>query len=301
MMSVDPDNGGISRRALLGGAAAAVVLGGGAGLGNYELDHHPIWRRRIFGCGSTPPIPPSDYRIVNGTMRSAAMGQSMGWQVALPPARSPLRRVPLVLVLTGATGTPTSLSEVLGMPGFATAAGLPLAFACPASGGPLYYHPRSSGEDPMTWILEEFLPMAEHRFGVGGSAANRAIYGWSMGGYAALLYASLRPRRFCAVAASSPAVFPSYDAADTGHANLFDSQADWERWGLWNHLSDLTGVPVMINCGDGDYFAAAARHMLGAIPGAVGGISPGCHLQSFWHGQEPAQLRFLARQLPQRI
>ncbi|MBV9486311.1 MAG: hypothetical protein JO246_09665 [Frankiaceae bacterium] len=242
-----------------------------------------------------PPIPPSNYRTVDGTYDSDAMRSRMDWEIALPPRLDAgPAPAPLVLVLPGASGVPTDLTTGVGLTGFATAAGLGMAFACPANGGPLYYHPRASGLDPMAWILDEFLPMIERRFGVGGSTANRAIYGTSMGGYGALMFAAQRPRQFCAAVACSPAIYESFDAAVTGHPITFDTQSDWDRWGLWNRLSDLNGVPVMINCGDADPFAVSARQLLSRIPGAVGGIGRGCHDFGIWRRSAPAQLEFLA-------
>jgi hypothetical protein len=294
------DDGRISRRNLLaGGAGGLALLAGGGLLARHEIEVHPEFHRLVYGCGSTPAIPPSRYRVIDGQYDSPAMRRAMPWRVALPPRLDTGgTRAPLVVVLPGASGVPADLTTGVGLPGFATAAGLGFAFACPGSGGTLYYHPRASGVDPMAWILDEFVPMVERRFGVGGSRANRAVYGTSMGGYGALLFASLRPRRFAAAVASSPAVYPSYGAAVTGHSVTFDNEADWERWGLWDHLADLDGVPVMINCGDGDPFAPTARHLLATIPGAVGGIGRGCHDFGIWRRSAPAQLVFLASRLP---
>src|SRR5206468_11340414 len=133
-----------------------------------------------------------------------------------------------------------SVFSGVGFPGYATAANLDLAFAVPGGGGNLYWHPRADGRDPLAWARDEFLPMVEERFAVGGSSG-RAVIGWSMGGYGALLVAQQSPRLMNAVAALSPAVFPSYAAARSGHPYTFDSASDWERYGLWTHLSDLDG------------------------------------------------------------
>lgn len=288
------DDGGISRRTLLLGAGGlAVVAGGGAALAPHELNAHPHLRRILFGCGPTPPIPHSEFRVVNGSFASTAMKRQMPWQVALPPAPHRTGPTPLVIVLPGASGTPSGLSTGVGLPGFATAAGLNVAFAAPGNGGTIYYHPRASGLDPMSWVLSEFIPMVERRFDVGGRVERRAIYGMSMGGFGALLFAAQAPRHFVAAVASSPAVFESYDAAVRGHPTTFDSAADWQRWGLWERLGDLNGVPVMIDCGDADPFAPTARDLLRRLPGATGAIGHGCHDFGFWRRQAPAQLQFL--------
>jgi S-formylglutathione hydrolase FrmB len=139
--------------------------------------------------------------------------------------------------------------------------------------------------------------MVEQRFSVGGSPGARATLGWSMGGFGALLAAQQRPATFAAVAALSPAVFPSYDAARGGHPFTFGSAAEWDRYGLWTHLEELQGTPVRIECGNYDPFAPTARELLRRIPGAVGEIGSGCHDKAFWRRTAPRSLRFLADRL----
>lgn len=127
----------------------------------------------------------------------------------------------------------------VGLPGWATAAKLNLAFASPGGVASTYYHPRTDGTNALAWVTDEFIPMIEKRFAVGGSKAKRAIYGTSMGGFGALLVAQQRPDLVCAAVGSAPAVFPTYDAAITGHPDTFDSEADWERWEFWDHLDTM--------------------------------------------------------------
>jgi enterochelin esterase-like enzyme len=203
----------------------------------------------------------------------------------------------LVVVLPGAGGTASDLIDRIGLPGWATGGQVTVAFACPGGGGNTYYHPRSDGTDAFTWVTKEFLPMVEQRFPVGGARRRRAAYGYSMGGFGALLIASKRPDLLGAVAASSPAVFPTYDAAVTGHPETFDSAADWRRWGLWRDLHGLDRTPVRVDCGDADPFAPTVRRLLSRIPNAAGGIRQGCHDQAFWRHGAPAQLQFLAAHL----
>jgi S-formylglutathione hydrolase FrmB len=118
-----------------------------------------------------------------------------------------------------------------------------------------------------------------------------------MGGFGALLLAQQRPEFLCAAVGSSPAVFPSYHDAITGHPDTFDSAADWARWGLWDHSAQMGAVPVEIDCGDGDPFGPTAAALLRRIPGAVGAISSGCHDPAFWRHQVPSQLRFIQHHL----
>ena len=290
-MSDMDDAGGLSRRALLLGGLGATVAAVGAGIA-VEWDN-PSFVRLRGGCGDTPPVPRSNYRVVSGTVDSDAMGATLPWSVAVPADHEPGDGTALVLCLTGLGDGPDDVMTGIGFPGFATAAGLRLAFAAPGGGGNLYWHPRSDGRDPLAWATDEFLPMVEKRFGVGGRRDRRATMGWSMGGAGALLVAQQRPQLANAVVALSPAVFPSYDAARSGHSYTFDSEQDWQRYGVWPHLTDLAGTAVRIDCGGTDPFAPTARELLRRIPGAVGGIGSGCHDQAFWRRSAPAALRFL--------
>ena len=265
------DGGGISRRALLGGGAGSlVVLAGLGATAGYEIDHRPSLRRQLFGCGGTPAIPASTYRVTSGTTASRAMRADMPWVVAVPADHEPGRALPVVLCLPGAGGLAETLTDAVGLPGWATAAGLRLGFACPGGEASTYYHPRAAGTDSFAWVTEEFLPMAERRFGMGGSKPSRGVFGWSMGGFGALLVAQRRPDLVCAAVAASPAVFPSYHAAVTPHGGTFDSAADWSRWGLWNQAATCATSRSGSTAAMPTRSPTTARQLMHRVPGAVG-------------------------------
>jgi S-formylglutathione hydrolase FrmB len=223
-------------------------------------------------------------------------GAEMPWSIALPQDGD-TTGLPLVLALPGTDGTEHDVVDKLGLPGFATAAGLRACFVSVGDVDSSYYHPRADGTDFFSFIVDELIPMVEKRYGVGGQRTNRAVYGLSMGGFGALLIAQRRPDLVAAVVGSSPAVYPSYQDAITGHPGTFDSEADWQRWGVWEQTASMGGVPVRIDCGDADPFAPTARQLLVRIPHAVGGVSSGCHENSFWRRTAEVQLRFLAAHL----
>jgi predicted alpha/beta superfamily hydrolase len=75
-----------------------------------------------------------------------------------------------------------------------------------------YWHRRADGRDPMSMLLEDFIPMVGQRSGT----SVRALLGWSMGGYGALLAAETAPEQFRAVAATSPALWTSSGATAPG-------------------------------------------------------------------------------------
>jgi S-formylglutathione hydrolase FrmB len=283
------------------------VLGGGALLGEHELNVHPSLRERLFGCGDTPPIPhDTQHQVLTHTIQSKAMGRPMPYTLALPDAVAfgPAlpTRTPLILALPGEGGSDTSITRHLGLQAFATSVGLNACVVSPGDVGSSYYHPRSDGTDMLAFLIDELVPHVERSFQVGGSRGARGLYGYSMGGYGALLIAQQRPEMFCAVAAASPAVFASYQAAITGHPHTFDSAADWQQWGLWEHLTapgsvPNGAVPVRIDCGDSDPFTPTARDLIAKIPGAVGHIGSGCHDVAFWRKAAPADIAFLKNHL----
>lgn len=288
------DDGRITRRVLMGAGAGSLVALAGLGVAtDYEVNHHPSLRRRLFGCGTTPVVPASTYRVTTGTTASRAMKGDMPWVVAVPADHQREQPLPVVLCLPGASGSTATLTESIGLPGWASAAGLRLGFACPAGEASSYYHPRTSGIDGFAWATEEFLPMAEKRFGIGGTKAARAVFGWSMGGYGALLVAQRRPDLVNVAMAASPAVFPSYSAAVTGHGGTFDSAADWSKWGFWEQAGSVHDVAVRIDCGNADPFAPTARQLMHRIPDAVGTIADGCHDSGFWRRHATSELRFV--------
>lgn len=83
----------------------------------------------------------------------------------------------------------------------------PMAIVMPDAGNSWYVNSPAHGayEDA---ILKELIPHVEARHGIGGTAANRAVAGLSMGGYGALRLAFRNPRTFAMTGALSAAIFP---------------------------------------------------------------------------------------------
>lgn len=299
------DHGGaVSRRALLLGALGAGVAAVGAGAA-VEWDS-PTFVRLRGGCGPNPPVPKSTYDVhtlnnfvsitdSDGTRTTEVPDATC--YVGLPAGHTPGDGTPLVIYLPGLNRKDEDLEGGLGITGFATAAGSKLAFVQPAFGGNSYWHPRADGRDPMAVLLEDVVPGVERKFGVGGSRERRGVFGSSMGAFGALLLAQQHPDTVAAAVALSPAVFRSYAEARRSHPYTFDSEDDWKANGLWEHLDELRGTAVRIDCGSGDPFAPTARELLKRIPGATGGIESGCHVGSFWRRRLPTTLDFLVQHL----
>jgi S-formylglutathione hydrolase FrmB len=289
------ESGRLSRRTLLMGAAGTfAVLGGGGALAKHEIDTHPSLQKLFGECGSTPSLPRvGAYVVRSNTFPSKAMGREMPYAVAMPEMGIRVRGLPLIIALPGDGGAETDFANDLGLPNYANAVGLVACFVSPGDVNSSYYHPRADGTDMLAFVVDELVPHVERTLSVGGSRQRRAAYGVSMGGFGALLIAQRYPHLVCAAAAGSPAVYRTYHDAITGHPHTFDSEADWQEWGVWDHLDTMGRVPVRIDCGDADPFAETARQLIDRIPGAIGRIGSGCHERGFWRRAAPGDLEFL--------
>jgi enterochelin esterase-like enzyme len=205
----------LTRRQAIAGAAGLVVAGAGAAA--LVVDPRSVYRRLTRHCGSEPPaLPSSGARVVPGMLQSRVLGRSVGYEVALPPGVPAGPGLPVCLCLPGRGGTGAGALAGLRLPdvlaqAIAERGVRPFALVA-VDGGESYWHPRASGEDRLAMLLEEMVPLCTGRLGLGPP---RALMGWSMGGYGALLAAETRPRAFRAVAVSSPAVWATRDEQES--------------------------------------------------------------------------------------
>lgn len=281
----------ISRRRALGLlAGGAVVIAAGAGVAWHELRPDP-------GPGPDASPTTSPGSLTSGTLASRACGREVAWQLALPPGTTEGASLPVALVLHGRGGDATDAFGKLHLDGFlaeVVAAGAPpFALASVDGGDHSYWHRRASGEDPQTMLLEEYLPLLAER----GLRTDRfGAFGWSMGGYGALLLAQTTgPERVAAVAASSPALWSrARDTAD----GAFDDAADFSAHDVVGHAARLAGVPVRLACGDDDPFAPATHAFTPHVPDLAGtDFGPGAHTQGYWRATAAGQLHFLGAAL----
>ena len=165
-------------------------------------------------------------------------------------------------------------------------------------GGISYWHRRASGEDRLRMLLDEVIPLCARRFKLGGGGRERAVIGWSMGGYGALVAAETEPDLFSAVVAVSPAVWTSYAAMMLGPRDAFDSAADFADYDVIGHADRLAGVDVRIDCGKQDPFYGYVTYLDAALPQPPsGGYSPGGHDHEYWGRVAPAEAEFIGRAL----
>lgn len=288
----------ISRRRVLAlgsagvGAAALTAVG-------IETDLLPgrVRLREALGLNgpATPPLETSA-RLVRGSFDSRARKTSVGWAIAYPSSHQPGDRLPVLVGLHGRFSTHTNLFGMrIGLDRY-LAADPNLRFAIAAAdGGDTYWHPRRSGEDAGAMITDEFLPLLADR---GLSTERIGLYGFSMGGYGALRLAGLLgPDRVSAVVAISAALFAS--AADTA-PGAFDDAEDFATHDVMGRQAQLDGIPVRVDCGNGDPFKPAVkdyRDGFSADRRPAGGFEAGGHNDDYWRRMAPAELAFVGEHL----
>lgn len=138
-------------------------------------------------------------------------------------------------------------------------------------------------------VLDELLPMLGEQ---GLDISRVGFLGWSMGGYGALLLgARLGPARTAAICAVSPALWMSSGSSAPG---AFDGPDDFAANSVFG-LPALASIPIRIDCGDADPFAAATRQFIAQLPSPpAGGFSPGGHNGAFWSAQLPGEIGWMA-------
>ncbi|WP_083401960.1 MULTISPECIES: alpha/beta hydrolase-fold protein [Pseudofrankia] len=298
------------------GVAGVTAAAGGAVYAGW-LPGRSRLIRAVEGCGEPGAVPAVEPGPVSVTsFRSAARRRQVDLVVAYPPGYEPRAAtddeapggapggddaagddagltLPVCLVLHGRGDTARGLVGPLAAQAFLAAAAAtgvaPFALAA-VDGGETYWHRRADGDDPETMLLGEVLP----RLAAQGLSTDRfAAYGWSMGGYGALLLARRHPTRVVAVAASSPAVWHSYGDAASG---AFDSAADFDDHRVLG-VGPARGVAYRIDCGNADPFSRVDHTLAAELAAAERGFPVGCHDFGFWRRQLPAQLAFLGRAL----
>jgi dienelactone hydrolase len=299
-----PDPSGatrLSRRGFLTGAGLLAAAGGAGALGVDEgVLPGRSWLYRHLGPdgvdGVVPRVPPG--RTVSGSFVSdARLGQRCGWTIAFPPGEV-RENLPVAVVLHGRGNDHASAFSrgYLGLDRFLAASvragGAPVALAS-VDGGDTYWHARDNGEDAGAMVLDEFLPLLADR---GLDTGRVGFLGWSMGGYGALVLAArLGRNRTAAVAAESPALWHEFEDSTRG---AFDDAADFADATAFGRQHALDGIPVRVDCGEGDPFYAAVRdYVHGFKVPPAGGFQPGGHQLGYWRRMAPHQLHFLARAL----
>ncbi|HTX70889.1 MAG TPA: alpha/beta hydrolase-fold protein [Thermoleophilia bacterium] len=289
---------GMTRRGLLAAAglgAAALVAGGVA----WRV---APWRDWLGAAGDavgvdipgTPHVIRRDF-----TLHSRYVGGPVPYSIAWPPGSEPGDPLPVCFALPGRGGGPP-----MGFADFVAAAvrkdQSPPYAVVGVDGGQSYWHRRKTGEDRLSMLLRELVPLCARTYRLGGGRG-RAVIGWSMGGYGAVLAAETEPRLFAAVVAVGPAVWTSYDAMMLGPRDAFDDAADFAEHDVIARADRLEGVDLRIDCGRKDPFYCYVTSLAAALPdpGSVH-YGSGGHDYDFFHKVAPADARFIGRALRRR-
>jgi S-formylglutathione hydrolase FrmB len=215
------------------------------------------------------------------------MMREVGWAMSVPAGSM----LGVVFCLHGRNNSNRFAFDAIHLDDVAAALRIPIAFASVDGGAHSYWHARTDGSDAMSMLLDEFVPMVDRMLG----PHRRALLGWSMGGYGALLAAERAPRRFKAVAAASPALWRSASATAPG---AFDGPADYHSNDVYAGLARLAGTTVRVDCGTGDPFYSADRYLASLLPQPhVASFRHGYHNSPYWRSVAPAQIRTIATAL----
>lgn len=284
-----------SRRTFLLGAGATAAAAGLGGLA-YAEDWVPGTeriRRRFADTGpdgTIPDVPAGDVRLER--RRSEARGTEVGLFTAVPDGHGAGEGLPVCLVLHGASAT-TADYEDFGFGRFLTAAvrdGVPPFVLVGVDGGRKLW--RSSGpddgDDPQRMLIDEVPSwLADRRFDLD----RRAAWGWSMGGFGALLLAEALAGDLAAVAAFSPALPDGPDG--------LAPTADGRPRDVWTGADRLAGTRVGIWCGTADPLLDRVQRFAARLDPApaLAEWAEGDHERGYWDRITPAALRFLGEAL----
>jgi hypothetical protein len=297
-----------SRRRVLGAGIGGLAAVMAAGAGGLELVAHGVlpgqqFLNRLDGACAvdSPPLRfdrpgPS----LPGSFYSTARRRLVQYVIAYPPGHRPGDELPLIVGLHAFGADPTRLLAGLTM---AQALALrvngralpPIAMAS-ADGGNGYWNPHP-GDDPMSMVIDEFIPMCQRR-GLGRAPRSIGTLGISMGGYGAILLAEKFPHLIAAVAAIGPAIWTSYAQARAVNPGAYASAASFAAADAVTHARALAPVAVRVASGLGDPFHPGVEALAKVLPPAAEVVfSHGCHNAPFFTSQEPPSLAFLARHL----
>ena len=230
------------------------------------------------GGGPAPVVPAAPAGAERVEQRaSAARGRVVDFYTAVPDGHGDGRGLPVCLILHGGSKRPPDF-PALGLGRFLTDAvrrGAPPFVLAGATGDRLNWRPNGA-DDPQRMVHDELPAWCDAR---GFDAGRLAVWGWSMGGYGALLLAETFPGFVRSVAAFSPAVAPG-DAVFGG-------------------VQRLTGTPIGLWCGrdDGLYDNVKALHRALPAEPAAGGYRAGRHNFGYWSTEVAAAFDFTAAML----
>jgi len=265
----------VGRRGLLAAGGSLVAFGALA----WQFPPPPFIERLEGMLGIEPDVFVPD--VAEGEVRlqrvsSQAMGE-VDLFTAVPAGYGDGAGLPVVVVLHGSSASAADLRD-FGLGRFVTAAvkaGTPPFVLVGTDDGPAGWVP-SGHVDPHRMLRDELPCWLAQR---GFDAEQRALWGWSRGGYGALRFVVEEPRWAAALALFSPAIGPD-------DPFLLDLGVLAELpWGLW--------------CGDWDPFRDGALALADAAPVAPDPwiAGNGGHTRAYWNDHTLEMFDRLAREL----
>jgi S-formylglutathione hydrolase FrmB len=254
------------------------------------------------------------------TLHSAALGRDVTCAVHLPPSYAEgAKTYPVVYALHGLfessqfwqrRGLAPILDEL-----WAKHA-LPEFVVVAVDGGNSFFlnSPQGAYEDLVT---KDLVAFAESNFRVRRERSGRALFGVSMGGYAALRIGLSHPDLFAAVATHSAMLLSGPPRPGQGadpyqlaaFARVFGEPPDLALWKAndpleWAQRADARALPALsFDCGDHDRYGLAAGHeelhrrlQARAIPHEFA-LRPGDHGYEYVRAVLPSSLEFLSKRL----
>jgi S-formylglutathione hydrolase FrmB len=268
-------------------------------------------------AGAAPPL---WAEVRAATFPSAALGRDVAGVVHLPPSYAEgARSYPVVYALHGLfersqfwerRGLAATLDDLWArhvLPEFVVVA---------VDGGNSFFlnSPQGAYEDLVT---KDAIAYAESTYRVRRERSGRALFGVSMGGYAALRIALSHPQLYAAVATHSAMLLSGPPRPGQGadpyqlaaFARVFGEPPDLALWKAndpleWAQRADPRGVPALsFDCGDHDRYGLGAGHEeLHRRLQARGvahefALRPGDHGYEYVRSVLPASLEFLSKKL----
>jgi S-formylglutathione hydrolase FrmB len=180
-----------------------------------------------------------------------------------------------------------------------------MIFVCPDGGYDSWYldSPVDSTVRYDTYISREVVSYIDHYYHTRNEMSGRAIAGLSMGGHGAITLAAKHPDVFGAAGSMCGGLdlrlFKRNDWDLKGVlGDPSDSWANWEAASAVNmvYLLQKSAIPLMIDCGTGDFFLEANRIMHQALLAAKVKHEyterPGEHNSAYWSNAVDYQVLF---------
>jgi S-formylglutathione hydrolase FrmB len=274
----------------------------------------------FFAFAAVAAAAPLRAEVRAATLRSAALGRDVGCAVHLPPSYAEgSRTYPVVYALHGLfersqfwerRGLAAILDDLWArhvLPEFVVVA---------VDGGNSFFlnSPQGAYEDLVT---RDAIAFAESTYRVRRERAGRALFGVSMGGYAALRIALSHPDLYAAAATHSAMLLAGPPRPGQGadpyqlaaFARVFGEPPDLALWRAndpleWAQRADPRAAPALwFDCGDHDRYGLGAGHEeLDRRLRARGiahefALRPGDHGYEYVRSVLPSSLEFLSKRI----